>query len=69
MFIFYLGIVIITIGSQNKKDRMFPVIIKSIEAICHLILLSWAVAFLDFSFMGLSYVIMFCVLVLLLFVR
>lgn len=53
---------------QNRMDRLFPLILKSLEFVVYLILISWGVAYLDFSFLSLSYVVIFDLLALLLVV-
>lgn len=50
---------------EKNMDRLFPMILKFLEFIVYLILISWGAAYLDFSFLSLSYVMIFNVIALL----
>lgn len=52
------------IRTQSRMDRLFPVILKVLEFIVYLMFISWAVAYLDFAFLALSYMMLFNIIAL-----
>lgn len=63
------GLLLLIIGAflirtQSRMDRLFPVILKVLEFVVYLVFISWAVAYLDFAFLALSYMMIFNILAL-----
>jgi hypothetical protein len=53
---------------QHKKERFILFVLKFVEFSIHFVFLGWAVAYVDFSFMALSYVMIVNIILLYIFV-
>lgn len=65
-FLLYLIIVSFIIRLEGSTNRYFLLVLKGLEFIVYLILISWGVAYLDFSLLSLSYMMIFNILALIL---
>lgn len=69
LLLVYIPVCVMMMALVNTQRRYLAYGLKVVEFGIHFVLLGWAVAYLDFSLMALSYIIMLDILVLLLFVR
>jgi hypothetical protein len=63
-FLLFLILASFLVRIQNRMDRLFPFILKILEFVVYIFLVSWGVAYLDFAFLSLSYMVMFDLLAL-----
>jgi hypothetical protein len=66
--IVYLPVCLAIYYLQHKKDRFVLFLLKFVEFGIHFVFLGWAVAYVDFSFMALSYVMIVNIIMLYIFV-
>jgi len=66
--IVYVPVCLIICYLQHKRERFILYFMKFIEFGIHFVFLGWAVAYVDFSFMALSYVIIVNIILLYVFV-
>jgi hypothetical protein len=67
--IVYVPVCIAIYYVQFRKEKIVLYILKFLEFGIHFVFLGWAVAYVDFSFMGLTYVVIANIIVIFIFVE